>query len=48
MLVVGDALFQVLARGSILPWLPEANEQNEVVTRASAAGRYATGGYMTV
>jgi cytidylate kinase len=49
-LVVGDAFFQFLARGSIQPWLPEANEQNEVVTRAaaSAAGRYATGGYMTV
>jgi cytidylate kinase len=49
-LVVGDAFFQFLARGSIQPWFPEANEQNEVVTRAaaSAAGRYATGGYMTV
>jgi cytidylate kinase len=49
-LVVGDAFFQFLARGSIQPWLPEANKQNEVVTgaAASAAGRYATGGYMTV
>lgn len=49
-LVQGDAFFEFLARGAIPPWLPESNEQNETVTRAaaSAAGRYASGGYMTV
>jgi hypothetical protein len=32
------------------PWLPEANEQNAVVTQAAAAaaGRYAAGGFTTV
>jgi predicted ABC-type ATPase len=49
-LVEGDAFFSFLARGAIPPWLPESNEQNEVVTQAAAAaaGRYAVGGYMTV
>lgn len=49
-LVEGDAFFRFLARGSIEPWLPESQKQNEVVTRAaaSAAGRYATGGYTTL
>lgn len=49
-IVEGDAFFGFLARGAIPPWLPESNDQNEIVTRAaaSAAGRYATGGYMTV
>jgi dephospho-CoA kinase len=49
-LVEGDAFFDFLARGSIPPWLPESNEQNEIVTQAaaSAAGRYVSGGYMTV
>ena len=49
-LVEGDAFFAFLARGAIPPWLPESNEQNETVTQAaaSAAGRYASGGYMTV
>jgi thymidylate kinase len=49
-LVEGDAFFRFLARGAISPWLSEANEQNEVVTRASAsaAGRYVSGGYTTV
>ena len=49
-LVAGDAFFAFLARGAILPWLPESKEQNEVVTQAAgaAAGRYAAGGYATV
>jgi hypothetical protein len=49
-LVVGDSFFGFLARGAIPPWLPESNDQNDVVTQAaaSAAGRYASGGYMTV
>ena len=49
-LVEGDAFFAFLARGAIPPWLPESNEQNEIVMRAaaSAAGRYAAGGYMTL
>src|SRR5437588_12892586 len=48
-LVEGDAFFAFLARGAIPPWLPASAEQNEVVTRAaaSAAGRYAAGGYST-
>ena len=48
--VEGDAFFGFLATGSIAPWLPEANQQNQVVTRAaaSAAGQYASGGYFTV
>jgi cytidylate kinase len=49
-LVEGDAFFAFLARGAIPPWLPESNDQNDVVTRAaaSAAGEYARGGYTTV
>lgn len=49
-LVEGDAFFAFLARGAIPPWLPESNEQNEIVTTAaaSAAGRYSAGGYTTV
>lgn len=49
-LVEGDAFFAFLARGAIHPWLPDARAQNEVVTgaAASAAGRYAAGGYETV
>jgi hypothetical protein len=49
-LVEGDAFFGFIARGAITPWLPEANEQNEVVTQAAAAaaGRYAAGGFVTV
>jgi cytidylate kinase len=48
--VSGDAFFGFLASGAIQPWLAESNEQNEIVTRAaaSAAGRYACGGYSTV
>src|SRR3954451_13598650 len=49
-LVEGDAFFGFLARGAIEPWLPESNVQNDVVTRAaaSAAGRFAAGGFTTV
>jgi predicted ABC-type ATPase len=49
-LVDGDTFFGFLARGAIEPWLPESNDQNEVVTRAAAAaaGLYAGGGYTTV
>jgi cytidylate kinase len=49
-LVSGDAFFGFLASGAIQPWLGEANEQNDVVTRAaaSAAGTYAAGGYVTI
>src|SRR4051794_10095110 len=49
-LVEGDAFFHFLAAGAIEPWLPESNLQNEVVTEAaaSAAGRYASGGYASV
>jgi predicted ABC-type ATPase len=49
-LVAGDAFFAFLARGAVPPWLPESHDQNEVVTRAaaSAAGRYAAGGYSTI
>ena len=49
-LVEGDAFFGFLARGAVPPWLPEANEQNDVVVRAAAAaaGRFAAEGYATV
>ncbi|MGH3771693.1 MAG: hypothetical protein ACRDRW_09900 [Pseudonocardiaceae bacterium] len=49
-LVEGDSFFAFLARGAIPPWLPESNNQNGIVIQAaaSAAGRYASGGYMTV
>jgi hypothetical protein len=49
-LVEGDVFFGFLARGEIPPWLAESNHQNEIVTKAaaSAAGRYASGGYVTV
>jgi ABC-type cobalamin/Fe3+-siderophores transport system ATPase subunit len=49
-LVEGDSFFAFLARGAIPPWLPESNDQNDIVIQAaaSAAGRYASGGYMTV
>jgi cytidylate kinase len=48
--VEGDTFFRFLATGSIAPWLPAAQEQNQIVTRAaaSAAGQYASGGYLTV
>jgi cytidylate kinase len=49
-LVRGDTFFGFVTRGYIDPWLPESHEQNEVVTRATAtaAGRFATGGYTTI
>ena len=42
-LVEGDAFFAFLASGAVEPWLPEADEQNAVVTEAAGAatGRYA-------
>ncbi len=45
-LVPGDAFFGFWQRGAILPWLPEAHEQNAVVLRAAAAasGTFAAGG----
>ncbi len=48
--VEGDSFFRFLATGTIAPWLPESNQQNQTVTRAaaSAAGQYASGGYFTV
>lgn len=48
--VEGDSFFRFLAGGSIAPWLPAANQQNQTVTRAaaSAAGQYVSGGYFTV
>jgi energy-coupling factor transporter ATP-binding protein EcfA2 len=49
-LVEGDAFFAFLANGRVEPWLPGSHEQNTVVTKAaaSAAGRFAGGGYATV
>lgn len=49
-LVEGDAFFGFLARGAIEPWLPAANDQNDVVIQAAAAaaGRFAAGGFATV
>ena len=49
-LVEGDAFFGFLRRGAIRPWLPAADRQNQVVTKAAAAasGRYASGGFTTV
>ncbi len=50
MLVEGDAFFAFLARGAIEPWLPASSSQNDVVitAAASAAGRFADGGYETI
>jgi hypothetical protein len=49
-LILGDAFFRFLDQGAVTPWLPEANEQNRVVIRASgaAAGQFARGGYEAV
>lgn len=49
-LVRGDDFFGYVTRGWIEPWLPAAHEQNDVVLRAaaSAAGRFAAGGYTVV
>ena len=49
-LVPGDDFFAFVVRGAVLPWLPQAHDQNEIVldAAASAAGRLAAGGYTTV
>lgn len=49
-LVAGDTFFGFLRRGAVSPWLPEAHEQNELVTRAAAActGALADGDLMVV
>jgi energy-coupling factor transporter ATP-binding protein EcfA2 len=49
-LVRGDDFFGFVSGGWIAPWLPEAHEQNDVVLEAaaSAAGRFAAGGYTVV
>lgn len=49
-LVEGDAFFRFVANGAIAPWLPDAGDQNTIVTRAAAraAGEFAAGGYSTV
>jgi hypothetical protein len=49
-LVRGDDFFAYVSAGWIEPWLPEAHEQNDVVlaAAASAAGRFAVGGYTVV
>ncbi|UOY04069.1 AAA family ATPase [Blastococcus sp. PRF04-17] len=49
-LVRGDDFFSFVAAGRIEPWLPEAQEQNDVViaAAASATGRFAAGGYVVV
>jgi cytidylate kinase len=49
-LVPGDAFFAFWTRGAVLPWLPEAHEQNTVVLQAAgaAAGTYVAGGCSVV
>lgn len=49
-LLRGDAFFRFLDQGAQKPWLPEAEEQNRTVIRASgaAAGQYMHGGFETV
>jgi hypothetical protein len=49
-LIQGDAFFRFLDQGAVTPWLPEANDQNRVVIRASgaAAGQFTRGGYEAV
>ena len=41
-IVTGDTFFTFVASGAIIPWLPESDAQNEVITRAAAAaaGQY--------
>jgi hypothetical protein len=48
--VRGDDFFGFVCTGWIAPWLVEAREQNDVVlgAAASAAGRFAAGGYTVV
>lgn len=49
-LILGDAFYRFLDQGKVVPWLPEATDQNRVVIRASgaAAGQYVRGGFETV
>lgn len=49
-LVEGDAFFGFLAAGSIPPWLPESQPQNDVVVEAAAVatGRFVAAGWPTV
>lgn len=49
-LVEGDAFFGFLANGALEPWMPEAHDQNTIVTRAAAraAGEFARGGFAVV
>jgi chloramphenicol 3-O-phosphotransferase len=45
-----DFYDRYIKSGYVLPWLPQAREQNETVTRAvaAAAAIYAAGGYFTI
>jgi energy-coupling factor transporter ATP-binding protein EcfA2 len=49
-LLEADSFFHCVRNGYVLPWLPEAHEQNRIVTRAvgAAAARFVTGGYTIV
>lgn len=49
-LVSGDAFYEFIARGAILPWEPESRHQNEVSTSAAGAacGQYIAGGFTVV
>jgi energy-coupling factor transporter ATP-binding protein EcfA2 len=49
-LVVGDEFFAFVRQGYVDPWLDEAHQQNDVVTRAAAAatGTLVSGGYHVV
>jgi cytidylate kinase len=49
-LVAGDAFFGFLAAGSVPPWLPGAEQQNDVTIEAAAlaAGRFARADYAVV
>jgi hypothetical protein len=49
-LVTGDSFFAFVSGGWVAPWLPGAQEQNDVVLQAaaSAAGRFVAGGYTVV
>jgi predicted ABC-type ATPase len=49
-LIDGDMFFEFLGPSAVAPWLPQAREQNEVVTRgaARASGLFASEGYATI
>lgn len=49
-LVAGDHFFAFLRGGYVAPWLPAADAQNTVVTRAAAAavGQFLAGGHTVV